>query len=57
LKNARTIWQVDLGDESADLRNPHGHSMSAVQENRSRLADVQQGERQDRQGGGHRRRP
>ena len=54
LKNARTIWQVDLGDESADLRAAPRHSMPAVQENRSRLADVQQGERKVRQGDGHR---
>jgi len=48
LKNARRIWQVDLGVSSADLRIAPKHSMAAVQEGRSAPAEVQQGERQVR---------
>ena len=57
LKKARTMLQVVLGAEKRKERLAGRCRTAAVQENRARLAEVQQGERQVRATVGHRRRP
>ena len=52
LKKARMMLQVDLGAEKRKERQAPRGRMPAVQENRARPAEVQQGERQVRQGVG-----
>ena len=51
------MLQVDLGAEKRKERLAPMRRTAAVRENRSRLAEAQQGERQDRHTVGHRSRP
>ena len=51
------MLQVVLGAEKRKERQAPGGRTAAVQENRARLAEVQQGERQVRRDVGHRSRP
>ena len=51
------MLQVVLGAEKRKERQAPGGRTAAVQENRARLAEVQQGERQELATFGHRRRP
>ena len=57
LKDARTIWQGDLGVSSADLRAAPKRRTGTDRQSHSRQAYVQQGELEVRQGGGLPRRP
>ena len=51
------MLQVVLGAEKRKLWDAHVRRVAAVQENRARPAEVQQGERQVRRDAGHRSRP